>query len=91
MTAVHPESGSSISLLTDYRIRVCGRMDPAWSKLLQGMVVTVIEKPDRLTVTELCGRLPDQAALMGLLELLHNHAITVISVANMSVKPHRSD
>ena len=87
MTAVHSDSGSSISRPTEYRIRVYGRMDAAWSEWLQGMIVTIFEAQGQLTVTELRGQLPDQAALMGILEHLHNCAIPVISMVNMSVDP----
>jgi len=71
-----------------YRIRVHGRIDPAWSDVLQGMTMTVIHVPEQPTVTELCGRLPDQAALMGVLQHLYNCLIPVISVACMSVDPY---
>lgn len=83
----HTNSRSSISHPAEYYIRVYGRMDPAWSEWLQGMIVTVVESQDQYTVTELCGQLPDQAALMGVLEQLHNCAICVISVECMSVAP----
>lgn len=63
-------------------------MDPAWSEWLQGMIVTVIEVKGRMTVTELRGQLRDQTALMGVLECLHDCAIPVISMVNMSVDPH---
>ena len=53
--------------------------------MFQGMTVTVVGAQDQLTVTELCGQLPDQAALMGVLEQLHNFSIPVISVACMYV------
>ncbi len=63
-------------------------MDAAWSEWLQGMIVTVLEAQGQLTVTELRGQLPDQAALMGVLEHLHDCAVSVISVASMSADPH---
>jgi len=63
-------------------------MDATCSEWLQGMIVTVLEEPGQMTVTELRGQLPDQAALMGVLEYLHNCAIPVISVVKMSVDPH---
>ena len=53
--------------------------------MFQGMTVTVVRAQDQSTVTELCGQLPDQAALMGVLERLHSFAIPVISVACMGV------
>lgn len=62
-------------------------MDPAWSEWLQGMIVTVVEEQDQYTVTELRGQLPDQTALMGVLEQLHNCAISVIRVECKSVAP----
>ena len=63
-----------------YRIRVPGRMDPMWSECLQGMTVTVSEEADQETITELSGLLPDQAALMGVLQQLYNRNIPVFSV-----------
>ena len=63
-------------------------MDAAWSEWLQGMIVTVIETQGHLTVTELRGQLPDQAALMGVLEHLHDCAIPMISIVNMSIDPY---
>ena len=81
----HPDPGSSIIRPSSYRICVYGRMNPAWSDMFQGMTMTVIGTQDQSTITELCGRLPDQAALMGVLERLHNFSIPVISVACMSV------
>lgn len=53
-----------------YRIRICGRLDPAWSERLGGMTVSIIEKQGCCT-TELTGQLPDQAALMGVLNQLY--------------------
>ena len=81
----NPDPGSSISRPSRYRICVYGRMNPAWSDMFQGMTVTVVGAQDQLTVTELCGQLPDQASLMGVLEQLHNFSIPVISVACMSI------
>ena len=76
---------SLISRPSRYRICVYGRMNPAWSDMFQGMKVTAIRIQDQLTVTELCGQLPDQAALMGVLEQLHSFAVPLISVTCMSV------
>jgi len=63
-----------------YRIRVCGRLDPKWSESLQGMIVTVLEEESRGIITELSGRLPDQAALMGVLMHLYNCCIPLLSM-----------
>jgi len=64
----------------EYRIRVPGRMDPKWSGYLQGMTVTVFEEAGQGTFTELSGLLPDQAALMGVLQQIYNRNIPVFSV-----------
>ena len=83
--ASHPDSGSLISRPSMCRICVYGRMNPAWSDMFQGMTVTVVGTQDQATVSELCGQLPDQAALIGVLEQLHNFSIPVISVACIRV------
>ena len=83
----HAKSRFSISHPAEYHIRVVGRMDSAWSEWLQGMNITVVEAQDQLVFSDLSGQLPDQAALMGVLEQLHNCAICVISVECMSVAP----
>jgi len=44
------------------------------------MTVTVSEEADQETITELSGLLPDQAALMGVLQQLYNRNIPVFSV-----------
>jgi len=67
-----------------YRIRVPGRMDPKWSGYLQGMTVSVLEEKDQEAFTELSGLLPDQAALMGVLQQLYNRNIPVFSVECIS-------
>jgi len=63
-----------------YRIRVCGRLNPEWSKHLQGMKISIIQSDGRPTCTELCGLLPDQAALMGVLQELYEFGIPMCSV-----------
>jgi len=67
-----------------YRIRVSGRMDPKWSDYLQGMTLTVIEEPGREILTEISGLLPDQAALMGVIDQLYNRNIPLLSVECVS-------
>lgn len=55
-----------------YRIRVQGTLDASWSDALGGMHITVSEQEDGGPVTTLCGRLVDQAALLGVLNGLYN-------------------
>jgi len=70
-----------------YRIRVPGRMEPKWSELLQGMTLTIIEEPGREILTEISGLLPDQAALMGVIDQLYNRNIPLLSVECVSCDP----
>lgn len=63
-----------------YRIRIPGRLNPEWSDYLQGLTVSVIEENDQNVFTELSGLLPDQAALMGILQHLYSCAIPLLSV-----------
>lgn len=63
-----------------YRIRVPGRLAPAWRDCFHGMTISVIEAESRPTVTEITGKLPDQAALMGILQRLYSCLIPLLSV-----------
>ena len=71
-----------------YRIRVPGRLNPDWSERLRGMQLSTV-KEGHAIITEIRGRLPDQAALMGVLDELYNCAIPVISMECISVDPHK--
>ena len=70
-----------------YRIRVCGRLDPQWSERLSGMTLTVKEEEGGLVTTELTGRLPDQAALMGVLQQLYLILAPLISMEYVRTCP----
>lgn len=66
-----------------YAIRVVGSLDASWSDRLGGLAITVggdEEKPE----TQLCGRLPDQAALLGVLNALYDHRFVLLSVERLS-------
>jgi len=70
----------SIAHPARYRIRVFGRLEQDLSERLQGMSVTTVEEESQGTYSELCGVLPDQAALMGVLDCLYNWRIPLLSV-----------
>jgi hypothetical protein len=63
-----------------YRIRVHGRMRQEWSERLQGMTIATIPNADDESITELSGVLPDQAALMGVLQQLYTCGAPLLSV-----------
>jgi hypothetical protein len=75
-----PDSQSLISRPAVYRILVSGRLDSKWSERLQGMEISPVEKEGQATYTELFGLLPDQAALMGVLDQLYNCGVPLVSV-----------
>ena len=63
-----------------YRIRIRGHLDPAWSTWFDDMTLT--EQDDG--TTELVGPLIDQAALYGLLSRLHDLGATLLAVQRMT-------
>ena len=54
-----------------YAIHIAGRLDTSWSDCLGGLTIT-FEEEDDSPVTALIGWLPDQAALVGVLNALYN-------------------
>ena len=71
-----------------YRIRVLGRLNPNWSERLRGMALFTVEEGNAI-ITEIRGKLPDQAALMGVLDELHNSAIPLISLECMRIDSYK--
>ena len=63
-----------------YRIQVRGELDAAWSDRISGMDITVDRSDAEGPVTTLMGRLPDQAALSGVLETLYELRLRVLEV-----------
>ena len=59
-----------------YEIKIRGHLDPCWSERFAGLKLTHLEGDGTL----LSGLLLDQAALHGLLELIRDLNLTLISV-----------
>ncbi len=59
-----------------YEIKIKGQLDPRWSDWFAGLKLMHLEVDETL----LSGELPDQAALHGLLERIHDLNLTLISV-----------
>jgi hypothetical protein len=63
-----------------YRIRVRGKVPASWADYLHGMTITVEQSEQGREVTTLEGRLPDNARLSGVLNMLHALRVAVLSV-----------
>lgn len=65
-----------------YAIHIAGRIDISCSDRLGGMAITYREEEDlgNQLMTILYGRLPDQAALLGVLNTLYNARYPLLSV-----------
>ena len=65
----------------NYRIRVLGLLDESWSEKLGGLRITASSlKDQKEPVTELVGKVRDQAELAGLLNSLYEFHQTLLSV-----------
>lgn len=67
-------------------IRVRGALSSDWSDSLGGMRIVVL-RAGRHTVTEVSGRLADQAALHGVLDALYELGLPLLSV-ECAAEPH---
>jgi len=67
-----------------YRLRVQGRVPLDWSARMMGMNITTSSDDDDLRST-LVGRLPDQAALCGILNDLFDKQYPVLSVECLEI------
>jgi hypothetical protein len=61
-----------------YEIKIKGHLDQSWSDRFSGMAVTHIEGDGTL----ISGRIPDQAALHGMLEQIRDLNLILISVTS---------
>lgn len=59
-----------------YEIRLKGHLDDRWSEWFEGLSITLDENGDTL----LCGPVPDQAALHGLLKKVRDMGMPLVSV-----------
>ena len=67
-----------------YRIEVQGFLDENWSDRLGGMKITKDKQEGGTWVTTLLGRLPDQAALLGVQTALYELHLPLLSVERIA-------
>ena len=63
-----------------YRIYVQGILDEQWSDRMGGMTITPVDETSETPVTILAGRLLDQAALFGVLNLLYDLRLPLLAI-----------
>jgi hypothetical protein len=68
-----------------YRIMVQGRVASNWSDRLQGMDISQSTSENGVVVSTLTGELPDQTALAGVFNTLHELHLSVLSVECLKV------
>jgi hypothetical protein len=70
-----------------YRIRVAGRLGSEWADRFGGLEILVSDGGARGPVTEILARVPDQAALQGLLDQLYARGHVLLSVECLEGDP----
>ena len=83
----HPDRGADGT----YRIRITGVLGDEWSGRAHGMAILVDRSEPERSCTELIGELPDEAALMGLLDSLYTHGARLLSVELMHARDRASE
>jgi hypothetical protein len=68
----------------DYRIRIRGVLDPGWMDCLEEMQISTSRHARGEVVTTLSGRLQDQAALLGVLNLLYDLHCAILLVERVN-------
>ena len=63
-----------------YRIRIQGRLNPAWAAQFDGMSIDTSKADGKVTTTVLTGVVADQAALYGLLSRIRDLGLPLLSV-----------
>ena len=83
MTIPTRETHPGRAAVATYRIRVAGVLGEEWSDRARGMTVAARRSEAGESYTELIGKLPDEAALMGILDALYSHGARLLSVEHV--------
>jgi hypothetical protein len=82
MSSQHKGEHLKLWTTTTYRIQVQGYLDNSWSDRLWGMRIAKSNRAGQVPVTTLVGRLRDQAALIGVLNILYELHLPILSVVH---------
>ena len=74
-----------------YEITVKGTLDPGWSDWFTGMTVIVEALRARRPLTRLTGQVDDQAALRGMLNMLWDLNLSLVSVTCIEAREESDD
>jgi hypothetical protein len=69
-----------------YQIRVQGSLDRLWLDHLEGLEITIAPWGNYPLVTQICGWLNDQTALAGLLDLLNDLGLVILTVERLETE-----
>lgn len=75
-----PESLPTMDEVAWYRIQIVGKLDPSWSDRLGGMKINVSGQVGKETITTLNGQVLDQCALAGVLTVLHDLHLPILTL-----------
>ena len=70
-----------------YRIHVKGFLDESWSDRLNGLSINNLTSPTGSPIAELCGKVRDQAELLGVLGSIYEMHLPLLSVEVVDDEP----
>ena len=74
------DSGPDFDMPASYRFTLRGYLPQSWSDRLSGMAFVACDEASGKPIMVLSGWLPDQAALLGVLNTLYNLHCSLLSV-----------
>ena len=83
----YPADRATMSEPAAYLIHVSGWLDASWTDYFTDLSVAVSAPAGMPPETTLCGRVADQAALIGILARLNSLGATLISVERLTGPP----
>jgi hypothetical protein len=83
--SINPQNPLPYDRPATYQISVMGRLDPNWSKRLDGMRITSTQEGSNPVITTLEGEVTDQAALAGILNMLYELHMPILSLKWLNI------